>query len=182
MKIKKELLKDSRTLGNESLKDRLKKITNMVNYLKKILKQKYIVEELEKAGDDVKKLWKILNFLVGKKTAPDIIEPEELDQEKVNKYNNFFATVGLNIQKQLEIDQNYEIDNNFDFESFDFVEETEENIEKIIDNIKSDVATGSDNIPSKIIKQTKTILCPFITKIINISFKKKEFPDILKMQ
>ena len=180
LKIKKELLKDSRTLGNESLKDRLKKITNMVNYLKKILKQKYIVEELEKAGDDVKKLWKILNFLVGKKTAPDIIEPEELDQEKVNKYNNFFATVGLNIQKQLEIDQNYEIDNNFDFESFDFVEETEENIEKIIDNIKSDVATGSDNIPSKIIKQTKTILCPFITKIINISFKKKEFPDILK--
>ena len=66
--------------------------------LKQLLKQKYIVEELEKAGDDVKKLWKILNFLIGKKEKPDIIEPEALDQEKVNKYNNFFATIGYNIQ------------------------------------------------------------------------------------
>ena len=139
--------------------------------MKKFLKQKYIVEELEKAGDDVKKLWKILNFLVGKKEAPDIIEPEELDQEKVNKYNNFFATIGLNIQKELEIDQNYQQYNDFDFEPFNFVEETEENIEKIIENIKSDIATGIDNIPSKIIKLTKEILSPYLVELINIYIK-----------
>ena len=55
IKIKKELLKDSRTFGKEIFENRLKKLTNTINYLKKILKQKYILEELEKAGDDVKK-------------------------------------------------------------------------------------------------------------------------------
>ena len=68
----------------------------------------------------------------------------------------------------------------FDFPYFKFKNETTENIEKIIDRIKTDVATGMDNIPSKIIKNTKTILSPYLTKIINISFETKKFPDILK--
>ena len=107
--------------------------------------------------------------MIGKKEKPDIIEPEELDQEKVNNYNNFFATVGYNIQKELDVDLNFQSDNNFDFEPFNFVDETIESVEKIIDNIKTDIATGIDNIPSKIIKQTKKIISPYITKIINLS-------------
>ena len=67
IKLKREFLKDSRTLGKDPFKERLKKITNTINYLKKFLKQKYILEELEKAGEDAKKLWKVLNFLIGKK-------------------------------------------------------------------------------------------------------------------
>ena len=50
--------------------------------MKKILKQKYILEELEKAGEDAKKLWKVLNFLIGKKHCPEKIEPEELNWSK----------------------------------------------------------------------------------------------------
>ena len=42
------------------------------------------------------------------------------------------------------------------------------------------MATGIDNIPAKIIKQAKTIITPYITKIINISFETNTFPDILK--
>ena len=180
IKIKKELLKDSRTFGKEIFEKRLKKLTNTINYLKKILKQKYILEELEKAGDDVKKLWKILNFLIGKKDKPEIIEPEELSQDKVNTFNNFFATVGLNIQNQLKMNEELETVNDPNFPLFNFHYETEESIEKIIDNIKTNVATGSDTIPSKIIKQSKKILSPYITKLINLSFETKTFPDILK--
>ena len=62
IKIKKELLKDSRIYGKKLFENRLKNITNTINLLKKILKQKYITEELENAGDDVKKIWKVLNF------------------------------------------------------------------------------------------------------------------------
>ena len=50
IKIKKEILKDSRTLGKDLFKERLKKITNTINFLKKFLKQKYILDELEKAN------------------------------------------------------------------------------------------------------------------------------------
>ena len=46
--------------------------------------------------------------------------------------------------------------------------------------IKSNVATGYDNIPSKIIKLTKETLSPYLTEIINISYKTGIFPDLLK--
>ena len=180
IKIKKELLKDSRTYGRNFFKERLKKITNIITFLKKFLKQKYILEELEKAGEDPKKIWKVINFLVGKKETPEKIEPEELNQNKVNKYNEFFATIGINIEKELNTNMNYRNEKNFDFPAFKFENETTENIEKIIDRIKTDVATGMDNIPAKIIKNTKSILSPYLTKIINLSFETKTFPDILK--
>ena len=41
IKIRKELLKDSRTSGKGLFENRLKKLTNSINALKKILKQKY---------------------------------------------------------------------------------------------------------------------------------------------
>ena len=180
IKIRKELLKDSRTAGKNVFKDRLKKISNLISFLKKILKQKYITEELEKAGEDPKKIWKILNFLIGKNETHEKIEPEDLNQEKVNKYNNFFATIGQKIQEELDIDFNIQKEDIFDFPSFKFVNESDENIEKIIDSIKTNVATGIDSIPSKIIKESKTIIAPYLTKIINISFETKTFPDVLK--
>ena len=180
IKIKKELLKDSRIIGKNIFEERLKKLANTINYLKKILKQKYILEELEKAGEDAKKLWKVLNFLIGKKDAPEKIEPEELNQEKVNNFNKYFANIGIEIQKELNINFDYENSKDHDFPPFKFENENKENIEKIIDNIKKDVATGPDTIPSKIIKEAKTIIGPFITNIINISYETKTFPDILK--
>ena len=180
IKIKKELLKDSRIFGKELFEKRLKKLTNTINYLKKILKQKYILEELEKAGEDPKKIWKVLNFLIGKNDRPDIVEPEALNQDKVNNYNKYFATVGYDIQKELNINYNFDPNKNYEFEPFKFENESTENIEKIIDKIKIDVATGIDNIPSKIIKQAKTVIGPLLTKIINLSFETKTFPDILK--
>merc|ERR1711972_350149 len=123
IKIKKEILKDSRTMGKDPFKERLKKITNTINFLKKILKQKYILEELEKAGEDAKKLWKVLNFLIGKKDAPEKIEPEELNQEKVNNYNKYFANIGLEIQKELNINFDYENSKDHDFPPFKFENE-----------------------------------------------------------
>ena len=173
-------MKDSRTAGKNIFKERLKLISNTISILKKILKQKNILDELEKAGEDPKKIWKVLNFLIGKKETPEKIEPEELSQEKVNNYNNFFATIGQKIQEELDIDFNFQNENIFDFSKFNFEKETDQNIEKIIDSIKTNVATGIDNIPSKIIKESKTIITPYITKIINISFETKTFPDILK--
>ena len=46
--------------------------------------------------------------------------------------------------------------------------------------IKSNVATGYDNIPSKIVKLTKEILSPYLANLINISYKNGIFPDLLK--
>ena len=127
-----------------------------------------------------KKLWNVLNFLLGKNDIPEKIEPEELNQEKVNNFNKYFANIGIEIQKELDIDFDYENNKEHNFQPFKFENENEKDIEKIIDNIKKDVATGPDSIPAKIIKETKNIIGPFITKIINLSYETNTFPDILK--
>ena len=121
-----------------------------------------------------------MNFLIGKNDTPDIIEPESLNPEKVNYYNKYFATIGYDIQKELNINYNFKSEKTYNFESFKFESETEESVEKIIDKIKTNVATGIDGIPSKIIKQAKNVISPYLTKILNISFETKTFPDILK--
>merc|ERR1711972_1124349 len=101
-----------------------------INFFKKILKQKYILEELEKAGEDAKKLWKVLNFLIGKKDTPEKIEPEELDQRKVNQYNKYLANIGLEIQKELDIEFNSDVNNYHNLPPFKFENEIEIEIEK----------------------------------------------------
>ena len=49
----------------------------------------------------------IIEFLVRKNDTPEIVEPESLNSEKVNYYNKYFATVGYDIQKGLDINQNF---------------------------------------------------------------------------
>ena len=83
-----------------------------------------------------KKIWKVLNFLVGKNYTPDIVEPEALNAEKVNYYNKYFATVGYDIQKELDINYNFVTNRKLDFEPFKFENESIESIEKMIDKKK----------------------------------------------
>ena len=63
---------------------------------------------------------------------------------------------------------------------FSFASESEENIGKIIDNIKSDAATGYDNIGPKIIKDIKEEIVPILTKLINLSYETTIFPQCYK--
>ena len=152
----------------------------MINSLKKFLKTKFIKEEIEKAGKDDKELWKLINFLLNTQKSKNIVEPDNLTQEKINDFNKFFATIGFEVQKELKIDKNQKEQINFDFKPFFFEDENEKSVEKIIDSIKKDVATGCDDIPAKIFKDFKTTLSPYITKLINLSYKCNTFPDILK--
>ena len=179
IKHRKELVADSYT-HNKSYRKIIKKQTKMINSLKNFLKTKFIKEEIEKAGKDDKELWKLINFLLNTQKSKNIVEPDNLTQEKINDFNKFFATIGFEVQKELKIDKNQKEQINFDFKPFFFEDENEKSVEKIIDSIKKDVATGCDDIPAKIFKDFKTTLSPYITKLINLSYKCNTFPDILK--
>jgi hypothetical protein len=64
--------------------------------------------------------------------------------------------------------------------TFHFKEEKQGDIEKIIDKIRIDVATGNDNISAKIIKDIKTTISPILTKLINIGYETNNFPNCMK--
>ena len=101
-----------------------------------------------------------------------------MTQEKANEYNSFFATIGENILKELNLTvPETKIS---DCKGFSFSEETEDTIGKLIDQMKTDVATGRDEINARVIKDAKHLITPPLTKIINLSYTMKVFPDCMK--
>ena len=102
-----------------------------------------------------------------------------MNKEKANKFNNFFATVGSEIQKKLKVMQHR---TNFTgLKGFKFNQESEETVEKLIDRIRHDVAVGHDNISAKLIKDAKEEISPWLTKMINLGYQIKTFPDCMKV-
>ena len=178
IKRKKEMLVDSRTHGFKIYKKPLKSLTNLINALKQTLKKEYIQKKLEEAGEDPKKIWALINALTGR-NAKEIIEPENLTQENVDKHNKFFATIGKKIQEQFDIDLET-ITKEWDFPAFEFQKINSSTVSNLIDFIKKDVAIGYDGISAKIIKDTKNVLGPILAEIINLSYSTKIFPDCLK--
>ena len=181
LQYRKDLLADSLNHGKTLYKDRLKKATKEINLVKKLLKIDWIKKEIENYNGDVKKLWKLIHFLIGNQKTKDVTEPEDLNQEIADNHNKYFATIGHEIQKQLDIDLQQEASGNFDYPPFDFKNETISNICKLIDSIKKDVATGIDCIPAKILKDAKHTISPILCDIINKSYETKTFPNILKI-
>ena len=106
-----------------------------------------------------------------------------ITQEKSNEYNRFFATVGVEIQKKLGIKIQSTPTNEPEINlqpKFEFHPENQEIIEKLIDNIRIDVATGEDNIGARLIKDMKLTISPVLTRIINTGYKCNTFPDCMK--
>ena len=189
IRSKNELLQDYYTSGLEWYKKRLKVVNNNINYLKRSLKKTYINDQLEKAGKDSKEVWKVYNLITRRTKVKETKEPDLMNQQKADNYNKFFATVGLEIQKKLEetgqslhkpdIPEN-SVTQNSSKATFAFEQETVLNIEKIIDNIRIEVAVGEDMIGAKLIKDMKSVISPILTRIVNKGYETDTFPDCMK--
>ena len=175
---KNSMLKDFYQFGLQSLKNPIKILNNKIVHLKRTLKKKYLSDELSDAKNDPKKTWKIINNIIGSKSQIDSAEPDMMTQDKADSYNKFFAQIGEEILMELNL--NIPVTDLKGHEGFSFSLESEENIGKLIDQMKSNVATGRDGIGVKVIKDAKTILTPWLTKIVNISYSTNTFPDCMK--
>ena len=107
-------------------------------------------------------------------------EPSFLNQETANKFNTFFATVGTKIQKRLNIETEKTNAATDLEEHFTFVEETDENILKLIDRMKNNIAVGTDEINVKLIKDTKLTIAESLRQLVNLGYKKSKFPKCMK--
>ena len=176
---KNELIKDYYYYGLQSFLTRVKAISNRVSHLKRKLKKNYITEKLTENKDNPKKCWNVINLLTNRNKTNDSVEPDQITQEKANDYNQYFATIGEEIQKKLNIRTLLK-----DFRGlmgFTFRPETEVSIKKLIDKIKKDVATGADDIGAKLIKDASEVLSPILAEIINLSYETSVFPDCMKI-
>ena len=179
IKEKNQSLSNYFFFGIEAFKKRAKDITNKIKYLKRKLKSNYFTEKINSFQDNPKKYWQIINELTQRSESKETTEPDKMNQEKANSFNNYFATVGEEIQKKLK--KQFEINDFTGILGFEFNSETQSSIAKIIDNIRYDVATGHDGISAKIIKDGKPTLTPILTKLVNLSYEKNVFPDCMKI-
>ena len=180
---KNQMLLDSYSHGFEKYKKRIKKMTNLINCRKRNEKKKFISEEIEKAGLDVRRLWKLLNMLTGRGKSKKNVEPDNITQNTANEYNKYFATIGTKIQEELNFKKPLKpIPNNkrSELPEFVFKNENATKIKKIIENIKNNVAVGCDNIGIRIINDLKEIIAPILANIINIGYESQCFPDCMK--
>ena len=175
---KNELLTDYFMSGVQSLQERANKIKNEINHIKRKLKKIYYTDKIKEADGDTRKLWKILKEVTGTGKNKENVEPEMMTQEKANKYNKFFATVGVEIQKHLVV-QTHTTDFT-GLHGFMFEDETTDTVIKLIDRIRTDVAVGSDKISARLIKDCNTVIAPYIAKIINVGYKTSTFPTCMK--
>ena len=159
-------------------KEHAKILKNKLTHLKEKRKKLYYANKLSECEGDSKKEWNILRELTNGYTEKQDIEPDNMNQSEANKYNNFFVTVGSEIQKKLNIK---DIEVVAEGKGFNFKPECEENTIKLIERIRTNVAVGVDGISAKVLKDAKFIIAPVLTKIINLGYKKNIFPDELKI-
>ena len=174
---KNRLFKLFNLLGDKKDKIAANKLNNAITHLKEKKKKAYYTNKLAESEGDPKKTWNILKELTnGYKETTDI-EPDNMNQEKVNSFNKFFATVGSVIKEKLKIKEKT-VDNNST--GFTFKPETEETVLKLIERIRTNVAVGTDGINAKVLKDHKDIIAPILTKIINLGYEINIFPEQLK--
>ena len=176
---KNELISDYYYYGLSSFNTRIKEISNRIKHLKRKLKKNYISEKLAESKDNPKKCWNIINLVTNRSKTKDSVEPDNMCQNKANRYNKYFATIGEEIQKNLKI--NVEEDDFTGLDGFTFKPETEVSIDKLIDRIKKDVATGADEVGAKILKDAKEVISPILAKVINLGYQEATFPDCMKI-
>ena len=142
---------------------------------------------------DTKKLWEVINTLMGKSTNKhDIIDSLSIDNTIVkehlkiaNEFGNYFSTVGkVFAEKTLKSNKSSDdyishIDTN-DKSLFLYLTNQSE-ITKIIDNLKNKKSSGVDEISNVLIKKLKESLTEPLHIIYNKSLCEGVFPERMKV-
>lgn len=173
---------------NETLSLIYKRYRNVCNNLLKKHKRKYEQDLLLKAKNNNKLLWnavKNITHLNNKKSNnQDLRQLADTPQNSANLINNHFLNVGKALAEDIiaqQLPQSYfELLPSPQPNSIGFIEPDTNEIESIITNLKSDSASGWDNIPTKFVKLAKTELAPIINHLCVLCSNRGVFPQSLK--
>lgn len=172
---------------NLIIKITYKRYRNFCNNLLKNLKTNYDKNELNRAGNNSKQLWKHIKNVTyrtkQRESNSSLLLSNPSPLLSANHVNNFFANVGKTLAEQipkhycaLPSSQN----NRCPLKSFGLLDTDEDEITRIISGLKDDCAVGWDNISNKILKTFKHILVPPLTHIFRICLSEGIFPRCLK--
>lgn len=159
---------------------------NFCNDLLKRLKRNFLANELNKNAKNPKMTWKIINNITNrdtKKPPPlDLLKTKNTPELALEEINLYFTNIAQQLASKI-IPCSDQIEESFSppVNSMVMLEATEEEVESIIINLKTDSAMGWDGISTKIIKMTRNIIVPLLTRIANLSIRTGVFPNVFKI-
>ena len=188
------LIKEKNKIHNKFLRKPItfgpqyRSLRNQVNNCIKIKKKKYYENILLKHQGNSKRIWSILNDLLGRnKREKDFsleVNGELTDNPKVivEEFNNYFSNVTTEIVQSLP-NSNYSFHtfmNPSHSQYFNLSPVSPFQIEKIIKDMK-DTSGGHLNIPSKVFKAHSSLLSVPLSALINRCIESGSFPECLKV-
>ena len=128
---------------------------------------------LQEAGDNPKKLWRIVKQLLGNhKRKNQILEINGYTDsaDMANQINDFFVDIGPNLARDIQ-ESLLNMDYSFSADrlQFEFVHTTEEEVSKLLKSISNNKSMGLDEIPIRFLKLNLELTTRILVHIINLS-------------
>jgi len=178
--------------GNPLLKEKFKSYRYHLKKVIKAAKQGYHHQQFEENKGDMKKTWKLINEIRGKKCRsikPIFkIDNELIENRRViaNKFNEYFISIAVNLNMKVENDFGLIIEALPTFETFlakpchnsIFVADCER--EELLKIVSEFVGGKASDIPVRVIKKAAPTIADLVTDLYNSCIKKGTFPSSLK--
>ena len=188
--IYRKFIKSKETTSKEAILQKFKYYKNLINKLTRINKANLYKSFFEEHKNDSKKTWdgirSIVNVKENSKTQIKSIKiNEKLESSPkilADSVNNVFVTIAENIDKNI-IHTNANCKDyleNSVTNSFFLKPTSEEEVNSIIKQMKTNKAIDPNSIPTKILKMNQHIIAKPLVYLINLSFSTGVFPDLLK--
>ena len=157
----------------------------------KFAKRLYVSDLLMKYRNDIKKTWRTVNELIGRKSVctdyfPKTIRHKNREihskQDIADIFNDFFTSIGSDLARK--IPQNNVLYtsflNNIDTE-MKMYDVTDEEMKKAFHSLKSNKSAGFDEISPKVVKSVASEIFKPLKFVTNLSIRKGIVPQKLKI-
>ena len=166
-----------------------RELRNLVNNQVKLAKSKYYQNSVNANKNNPSNLWKTLNELTSRTksgTNPSCIISEEkpvTDQKSIaTTLNEYFTSIGTKLADKIKNTfrtRNPSPATDLPY-SFEFEEVDESFVLRELSLLKTNKATGLDQINAKLLKDSVSTIVSSLTKIFNASLLSQTFPDVWK--
>ena len=161
---------------------------NRVNKLIFKTKKIYYEDKLNKHSGDVKRTWKTINEIRGKKSKNTLINEIKtassevhVDSKRIaNALNFHFTNIAAKLASELQ-NKEYQT-NHTDYlkqvnATFSLLPTNPQSVEKLLKEAKADKATGLDGISNSILKLSAPFISKHLSGLFNLSIRLGSFPN-----
>lgn len=190
--FKRNLLNQRRKRPNDqSLQDRLKRISKVITVACKLSINNYYHENILENQNNPKKCWRFLNESLGrinnKETNVKDSNGKLIDNiyTKTEVLNKYFLQLPLKMRQSITTSPGDSWNDcktlNYCRNNFQFQKTSDEQILNILSTLSLSKSPGHDNISPKVLSECKREITPHLVKIFNAIIETSQYPDVLKI-